>query len=287
MPNRASVALGKLLTIGGHVQLILAVVSACGLSGTTGAALWWAITPSSQLGYVFVVFLAMATLSLTFPFSAYAMNRALAWVEASRRKNLFDDPTETARRRIDGLIIEGQKVYEDFPSRTMHLNLNELEYHRERSNHWMMRTDAALTNEVGPYEVKWFSMDDNPDQWKPAQLTSFEFTRALMTNKIDRLRTIREQLPVHRKKWLRISLNTDIAVGRSLHNFLNSGGEEGVGEAGLGNWTRGVHKVFAADAPEYSHLFAPETIVGLGSSVERAAYVEERLKHLEGIAGSL
>jgi hypothetical protein len=275
-----------LLRFGGEAQFLLAVLGAFGINIATAGAVWAVIAPDTASDYLILVGIFLGLTPLTFPLSAVLLNLGLARVENSRRKNLFDDPIETARKRIDALTVEGQNLYEDLPTSAV-ATRNEWNYHTDRLSHWLMRVDAELSREAGRYAALWFITDPAEDVWKQTSPQTVEGLRAFQAEHVARLSSIRDELPIDRRKWLRYSTSLDIASGRTLLSFLNApapdGHDESFGIMSMHRWVTGVEKTFREDAPEYAHLFAADTYAQLETTDERADYVGARVDDLERI----
>jgi hypothetical protein len=76
----------------------------------------------------------------------------------------------------------------------------------------------------------------------------------------------------------------DIAAARSLKRFLESGTDPMHGDAEFRGWIDGLASGFRLDAPEYAHIFAPETYGWVTSPAERAQYIADRIRDLARIA---
>src|SRR3712207_1952824 len=91
-------AFGRLLVFGGHAQFILALLGALGLNTATATGVASVIRPDDFWDYALVVGVFLGASALSFPLSALLLNWALNYVELKRRRVLFDDPLEEARK---------------------------------------------------------------------------------------------------------------------------------------------------------------------------------------------
>lgn len=282
---------GRLLVIGGHIQLILSLLGAAGLSVGTALGVGKLLTPTTTWEYLFVVALFAATLPITFPVSAYVLNRGVAWVDEGRKRNLFDDPVETMRKRVDALIIEGQGIADELPPASTKSS-NEITHHIERVNHWMTQAGIEVGRDAGKFAARWFPLDRNPEAWLGPEVYGLAQSHSTMKGLLTNLRALREDLPIDKKKWLRVSCSTDIEAGRSLRTFLDAELPEGVdpekyGVHELEVWASSIHGVLDIDIPDHAHLFASQTYETLPDLDARKQYVSDRVDDLEQIWRSL
>ena len=122
------------------------------------------MTPDSFVDYVLLTCLALATVPLTLPLSAYALNRATSWITASRSKPLVEGPVDRARKRIDTQIVEGRLLRDAIPNDPT--SSNSYTYQANRISHWVFRVDSELHTLAGYYAARWFAVDADPEYWR-------------------------------------------------------------------------------------------------------------------------
>lgn len=242
------------------------------------------LLPEKPWGYALAMCAALASVPVTFPLAAYALNRGVAWVDENRRRNLFDDPVETSRKQIEAMIVEARNMQGAIPPDP--ITRNEFRYHDERIEHWIRSTDIRLSHVSGHYAAKWFMVREDSESWRPylgVAATSANL-RVRIDEFVEQLRQILEAVPIDRRKWARKSASIDIMSGKTLRRFLlDASAEPGHGASELATWIGGIQTSLPSTAPEYAHLFADDTYSDLATPAERVEYVDARLKDLEQI----
>jgi hypothetical protein len=272
----------KLLEFGGAVQLLLSLVSAAGINLALVLGFARVIGHQNTWDYLMLVAIFAAATPLTFPVSAVLLNLGLSQVEKTRQKSIFDNPIEIARKTVDSLIVDAKRFHEQVPASFG--TANERGYHAERWSHYLQGADADLSRVAGQYAAHCFVVDDRPEPWRgpTRDEKTADHTRATWAAAIRRLEVIRDDLPIARTQWLRLSLSLDIAAGRTLLSFLNGAPDDDAhGLLEVNRWANTVYGSMHQDGVPAAHMFAPDTVTPLLDVRARIQYVQARVEELE------
>jgi hypothetical protein len=281
--------LRNFLEISGGVQLGLSLLGTLGLNLVGALSVAAVIEPNTTWDYLMLVAVFSALTPVTFPLSAFALNFALSQVDKARKKVILDSPVDTARKLMDSLIADAKRLSDTIPATFD--SSGEATYHEERWNHFLMRADSDIARVAGQHAAHCFMADDREEAWRGTETWDPDSIKSLYSSAVKRLGVIRDDLPIDRTKWLRVSYSIDITSGQKLTTFLRAGTgtaeADQHGRAEVETWAHDIYTTLRREGVANAHVFAPETRTPINSLQDRIDYAESHVAELQSLWGAL